>query len=392
MSFKLASRLDGISESATLKLNAMVQAMRAQKMDVINFTAGEPDFYVPEEAKLAAIQAVNENKSKYTPVGGIPELREAIAAKTNAQQGLGWKASQVCVSNGGKQAIFNSFMALLNPGDEVIVPAPYWLSYPEIVKLCGAKPIFIDAPSSQRFKITPDQLKSALNLKTRLFIINSPSNPTGVMYSCEELQALGEVLKTHPHVWILSDEIYDRIQFGEVPFTSFLAACPWLSDRTITANGMSKSASMTGWRVGWSVAPDSLTQGILTLQGQSTSGINAPAQWASLAALKLPESAFASNIDAFRRRRNLALEILKKARKMEVVSPDGAFYFFLGIGGLALSDSFAFAEKVLEEAKVAVVPGAPFGNSKAVRISFATDDRSLQDGCERLVRFVESIS
>jgi aspartate aminotransferase len=388
--FKLASRLDGVSESATLKLNAMVQAMRAQKIDVINLTAGEPDFNVPDQAKEAAIRAVNENKSKYTPVGGIPELREAIAAKTNAQQpGMNWKPSQVIVSNGGKQACFNAMMALLNPGDEVLIPSPYWLSYPEMVKICGAIPKFIQAPIGQRFKITPEQLKASIGKKVKLLILNSPSNPTGVMYTREEFQALGKVLRETPggeNIWVMSDEIYDRIVFGKSKFCSFLDACPELKDRTVTVNGMSKSAFMTGWRIGWSVAPDALTQGISTLQGQSTSGINAPAQWASLAALKLPESAFQSQIESFNRRSTLALEILSKTRKLEIVSPDGAFYFFLGIG----EDSFAFAEKLLSEAKVAVVPGAPFGEPEFVRISFALDEAALKDGCHRIVKFMET--
>jgi aspartate aminotransferase len=388
--FKLASRLDGVSESATLKLNAMVQSMRAQKIDVINLTAGEPDFNVPDEAKQAVIQAVNDNKSKYTPVAGIPELREAIAAKTNLQQPEShWKSAQVCVSNGGKQACFNAMMALLNPGDEVLIPSPYWLSYPEIVKICGAIPKFIHTPILRRFKITPAQLKASIGPRVKLLILNSPSNPTGVMYTREELQALGKVLLETPgaeKIWVMSDEIYDRIVFGGSEFCSFLKACPELKGRTITVNGMSKSAFMTGWRIGWSVAPDPLTQGIMTLQGQSTSGINAPAQWASVAALKMPESAFKGEVESFNRRCNLALEILAKTRKLEVVSPDGAFYFFLGIK----CDSFAFAEKLLLEAKVAVVPGAPFGEPEFVRMSFALDEASLREGCHRIVKFLEA--
>lgn len=394
---KLASRLDGVSESATLKLNAAVQAMKQKGIDVVNLTAGEPDFMVPEPAKEAMIEAVRQNKSKYTPVSGIVELRDAIAAKTNAQQPSvvkasgPWKNSEIVVSNGGKQALFNVFMALLNPGDEVLIPSPYWLSYPEMVKLMGSVPRFIHAPSSQKFKITPKQLEQAITPKTKMIIFNSPSNPTGAMYSKSEFRALAKVLirAENQGIWIVSDEIYDRIVFG-VPFCSFLESEPELRARTITVNGMSKAAAMTGWRIGWSVAPALVTQGVITIQGQSTSGISAPSQWASVAALKIAESSFAQQIETYIRRRDLALDILRKTSKIDVVTPEGAFYLFCGVGNYirAGEDSFSFAERLLEEAKVAVVPGTPFGEKEFIRLSFATDDRSLQEGCERVVRFL----
>ena len=390
----LSRRLDGVSESATLKLNAAVQAMKAQGIDVVNLTAGEPDFAVPDAAKEAVIESLKLNRSKYTPVGGIPELRTLVAEKTNRQQGGNWKASHVIVSNGGKQALFNSFLALLNPGDEVLIPSPYWLSYPEMVKLTGGTPKFIEAKFENDFKITPDQLKAALGPKVKMIIFNSPSNPTGAMYSHAEYAALGKVLEAAPHVWVISDEIYDRITFGKEPFCSFLQASPQLRDRTITVNGMSKSAAMTGWRIGWSVAPDEVTQGIATVQGQSTSGINALAQWASVAALKLPESTFSGQVESFRFRRDLTLEILRKAGKIKVVVPDGAFYLFLGVGAYLRpgEDSVTFAENLLEHAKVAMVPGAPFGAPNYVRLSYATDEKSLRSGTERLVKFLEDRS
>ncbi|MGK5083283.1 pyridoxal phosphate-dependent aminotransferase [Bdellovibrionota bacterium FG-1] len=405
-SFKLARRLDGVSESATLKLNALVNQMKAQGVDVINFSAGEPDFSVPQAAKDAVKAAVDANKSKYTPSAGIPELREAIALKTNAQQPSvaatqPWKASDVIVTNGGKQALFNAFLALLDPGDEVLIPAPFWLSYPEMTKLANGVPRLIQASFAQGFKINPTQLRAALSDKTKILMINSPSNPTGAMYSRAELAALGEVLLTMPGaegVWVISDEIYDRISFndrGDLPFTSFLEACPALRDRVITVNGMSKSAAMTGWRVGWSVAPSLVTQGMNTLQGQSTSGINALAQWASVAALNLPESEFRWQVESFRKRRDLVLEILQKAAKLELSIPQGAFYVFVGVkqyfktGSQGVEDSMGFCERLLEGAKVAAVPGTPFGEPDFIRLSFATDERTIQEGCERIVKFLE---
>ncbi len=397
----LARRLDGVSESATLKLNSTIQAMKAKGIDVIGFTVGEPDFAVPPAAKEAVRKALDADKSKYTPSPGIPELREAVASKTNAQQPAlaktqPWKPADVIVTNGGKQALFNAFLALLNPGDEVLIPGPYWLSYPEMVKIAGGIPKFIAAPFSQGFKITPAQLKGALGPKVKALILNSPSNPTGAMYSRAELEALGQVLLSEPGaegVWVISDEIYDRIVYndrGDLPFCSFLDAVPALRERTITVNGMSKSAAMTGWRIGWSVAPKLVTDGMNTLQGQSTSGINSLAQWASVAALKLPESDFSSQLESYRRRRDLCLEILKKAPKIDLFQPQGAFYAFLGVGKHLRGgeDSMGFAERLLEGAKVAVVPGSPFGEPEFIRISFATDEKTIREGCERIVSFL----
>ena len=389
----IAQRLHGVSESATLKLNAMVQSMKAQGIDVVNLTAGEPDFSVPEEVKRAVLDAVAANRSKYTPVAGIPELRQLVADKTNRQQPSvaakkPWIPADVVVSNGGKQALFNSFLALLDSGDEVLIPAPYWLSYPEMVKLAGGTPRILATSFERGFKISPDQLKTAISSgRVKMLVLNSPSNPTGAMYSREEFAALGKVLQSSPggeRVWVISDEIYDRITFGEVPFCSFGEACPGLRERTITVNGLSKSASMTGWRVGWTVGPQVVTQAIATLQGQSTSGINALAQWASVAALKLPESSFASQVETYRRRRDIALEVLRQAPKARIFAPQGAFYVWVGVG----QDTMLFAEKMLEQARVAVVPGGPFGEPEFFRISFALDEKSLREGCERIVRFL----
>lgn len=393
---RIARRLDGVSESATLKLNALVQAMRARGEDIVNLTAGEPDFAPPDEAKAAIKRAVDENRNKYTPVAGLPEIRERIAKKTNAQQPNvvaahgEWKASDVVVTNGGKQAIYNAAMALLNPGDEVLVPAPYWLSYPEIVKLAEGKPVVVETKAESKFKVTVDDLRKKLTPRTKLLILNSPSNPTGTTYARAEFEAIGKWLaKEAPGAWVLSDEIYDRILFGNDPFVSFLDAAPELKNRSITVNGLSKAAAMTGWRVGWTVAPPELTQAMLTLQGQSTSGINSLAQYAGIAALDLAEEKFAEMVSAFRRRRRMALEILAKAAKLKVLPPEGAFYVFLGIEAFlkAGEDSMQVSEALIREAKVAVVPGTPFGAPNWVRMSIATDDETLKKGCERLARF-----
>lgn len=390
---QLAKRMKGVSESATLKLNAQVQAMRARGEDVVNLTAGEPDFSVSEEVKDAVRKALTDNRSKYTPAAGLPELREAIARRTSQQQpSVGAvSASEVIVSNGGKQAIYNAFQAILNPGDEVLIPSPYWLSYPEMAKLAGAKPIFVKAGLKQEFKITPASLRKAITSRSRILVLNSPSNPTGAMYSRAELRALGEVLleKKASRVLVVSDEIYDQITFGEVPFCSFLESTPELRDRVITVNGLSKSGAMTGWRVGWSVAPRWITDGILTLQGQSTSGINSLAQHAALRALALPAGSFAPTLEIYRRRRQLMVSRLRTEARLQVFQPYGAFYVFLGIGALLKKgeDSFGFCERLLAKERVAAVPGTPFGAKDFIRLSFATDEKAIEEGCRRILRF-----
>ncbi len=392
----IAKRLDGVTESATLKLNALVQSMRARGEDIVNLTAGEPDFPPPEEAKAAVRKALDENKNKYTPVAGIPELRERIAKKTNNQQPNAvakfgeWKAADVVVSNGGKQAIFNTLMSLLNPGDEVIIVSPYWLSYPEMVKLSGGTPVIIEGKAEKKFKASADDIRKVLTPKTKVLILNSPSNPTGTTYTREEFTAIGNFLaKEAPGVWVISDEIYDRILFEKTEFVSFLDAAPELRNRTVTVNGLSKAAAMTGWRIGWTVAPPELTQALLTLQGQSTSGISSLVQYAGIAALDLAEEKFAEMVSAFKRRRRMALEILAKAEKLKVVPPEGAFYVFLGVEAFvkAGEDSMQLSETLIREAKVAVVPGTPFGAPNWVRMSIATDDDTLRKGCERLVEY-----
>lgn len=393
----ISSRLDGVSESATLKLNSLVQAMKKKGVDVVNLTAGEPDFNVHEAAKKAVVDSVHANRSRYTPATGMPELRTLIAEKTNRQQPKiehKWDLSNVVVTNGGKQAIFQALLATVEEGEEVIIPSPYWLSYPEMVKIAAGTPKIVDASFDQGFKITPDQLKASITSKTKAVIFNSPSNPTGAVYSREEYVAIGKVLDQHPNIWIISDEIYDRIMMDGRQFCSFLSACPQLQAQTITVNGMSKSYAMTGWRIGWSVAGQEVTQAMGTLQGQSTSGINALAQYASISALQIPNQEFDDQVAQYQKRRDLLLEILGKSGKIKVSIPHGAFYAFVGVGAALQQgeDSVGFAERLLERAKVAVVPGTPFGAPDFVRLSFALDERSLQEGCRRFVEFMEGRS
>jgi len=395
---KLSHRVQGVSDSLTLRLNAQVQEMQKQGLDVVNLSTGEPDFAVSDAAKDAVRKALDLNRSKYTPVSGIPELKERIARRTSLQQpsltaAVGpWKSADVVVTNGGKQAIYNAMMAILEPGDDVLIPAPFWISYPDMAALAGGHAHRIATQFKNSFKLTPEELRSALDAcsQPRLLILNSPNNPTGALYSRDEFAALGEVLQSHPaarEMWILSDEIYDRVILGDQPFCSFLEACPTLRDRVVTVNGMSKSAAMTGWRVGWSVSSGPLTAALSVVQAQSTSGINALAQWASVAALDLPESAFEEQILRYRNRSRLALDILKKAGKLEIVDPKGAFYVFFGVQYYLRpgEGSAAFCERVLKEARVAVVPGDPFGAAGFARLSFATDEKTLELGCQRLV-------
>lgn len=398
MKQKIAKRLDGVSESATLRLNAAVQEMKSKGIDVVNFSTGEPDFSPPKAAMDAIIKAVEENKTKYTPAAGMKELKELVADKTNKQQPeltTKWTQSNVVISNGGKQAIFNTLLSLIDPGDEVLIPKPYWVSYPEMVKLAGGVPVFIETELETGFKITPKQLESAIiqNKRLKLMILTSPNNPTGSMYSREELKELGRVIIHHSDecdLWVLSDEIYDKIVFSN-EFCSFLSACPYLKERTVTVNGLSKSCAMTGLRVGWTVASDLVTQAISTIQGQSTSGVNAMSQSAGIAALKTPEAEFNWQISKYKERRDLAVRLLRENSKLKVFNPEGAFYLFVKVGAFFLpgEESIGFAERLLKEAKVAVVPGGPFGAEEYVRLSFAMDEKDLQLGCRRILSFLK---
>lgn len=388
----ISNRVKNLQESATLKINAIVNRMKADGQVIYNLTAGEPDFAPPEAAKRAVIDAVEKNLSKYTPTPGILELRELVAKKTNEQQpslANPWKATDVVVTNGGKQAIFDVIFSLVDVGKEVLLCAPYWLSYPEMVKAAGGTSVVLQTSQGQGYKITAAQLEKAITPKTKLFILNSPSNPTGALYSKALLQELGKVLEKHPQVWILSDEIYDRIEFTLGSWVSFLEANPKLRDRTITVNGLSKSGAMTGWRIGWSVTPASLTPALIALQGHSTSGICSLSQAAAVASLKLPKSDFEPHRKEFLNRRNLALAALRKSERIEVYEPEGAFYFFVDVKKLLKEnqDANGFAERLLQDIQVAVVSGVDFGAPTCLRISFAIDEKTLLEACERFVHY-----
>jgi aspartate aminotransferase len=393
---QVSQRILQIEESATLRLNALVQTLKAKGVPVINLTAGEPDFKVDPSVKNAAIAAIENDCSKYTAVAGILELRKKIIEKTLLQQPLlksPWTPENVLVCNGAKHGLFNAMFTVLNPGDEVLIPSPYWLSYPEMVKIAEGVPVILRTKFEDGFKMTPAQLHAAITSKTRALILNSPSNPTGAVYSKKEFEDFGEVIRKHPNgknIWIISDEIYDTIHFGNPVFCSFLAACPDLQEQTITVNGLSKSASLTRWRVGWIVAPRDVIAGAARLQGQCSSNINSVAKWASVAALSLTASVFEKQTEIYRKRRDLSFDILKKSGKIKVCAPQGAFYFFIGVKECLNPGENAdhFAERLLEKANVAVVPGGSFGEPDYVRMSFALDEKSLREGCQRWIDFL----
>jgi aspartate aminotransferase len=396
---KFSNRVSNLRESATLKINAIANQLKQEGKSIINLTAGEPDFPVFDEAKKAVIEALEKNLSKYTPTPGIPELRELVAKKTNAQQpalsGNPWKASNVMITNGGKQALFDVILTLIEKGDEVLIPAPFWLSYPEMVSVAEGVTKIIPTTIESRFKITAAMLEKAITPQTRMLILNSPSNPTGAMYSRSELQAIGSVIEKHPHVWVISDEIYDLIDYTSGGWTSFLEANPSLRQRTITVNGMSKSGAMTGWRVGWSISPESVTPKLNALQGHSTSGICSLSQAAAVATLKLPRERFAYQLKEYLNRRNLALEVLRKSAKIKVDEPEGAFYLFMDlsevfVGNKAKQDADGFVQDLLRDEQVAVVSGVDFGAPTCIRISFATDVETLLTGCRKIVQYCEN--
>jgi aspartate aminotransferase len=394
-----SKRVIALRESATLKINAIANQLKQEGKSIINLTAGEPDFPVFDEAKKAVIDALEKNLSKYTPTPGIPELRELVAKKTNSQQpslaSNPWKASNVMVTNGGKQALFDVILTLIDRGDEVLIPAPFWLSYPEMVSVAEGESRLIPTTFESRYKINASDLEKAITSKTKMLILNSPSNPTGAMYSRAELQELGSVLVKHPQVWIVSDEIYDLIDYTSGGWTSFVEANPELRNRTITVNGMSKSGAMTGWRVGWSVSPESVTPRLNALQGHSTSGICSLSQAAAVATLKLPRERFAYQLQEYLNRRNLALEVLGKSAKIKVDEPQGAFYLFIDLSGVfvgnkAKQDADGFVQDLLKDEQVAVVSGVDFGAPKCIRISFATDVETLLAGCRKIVSYCEN--
>lgn len=388
MSILLSNRTQSVKPSATMAVNAKAQQMKREGINIINLSVGEPDFPTPDVIKQAAIDAIHNNITRYTAADGFPELKQAIVTKVQRDNNLTFDPKEVIVTPGAKQALYNAAQALLNPGDEAIIPAPYWVSYASQVELADATPVFVVADHKQHFKITPEQLEAAITPKTKLFYLNSPSNPTGMIYSFEELAALGEVLRKHPHVVIICDDIYEYIMWGTDKFQTLLNACPDLKDRTIYVNGVSKAHSMTGWRIGYSIAPTAITGAMKKVQSHSASCACAISQMAAIAALGIPYADLKYMYDTFKKRHDLVIEGLNKIDSLQVQPADGAFYVFpyaqAAIDKLNLADDIALANYLLEKAHVATVPGTAFGMSGYLRLSCATDDAQLLDAIQRL--------
>jgi len=387
-----SNRIQKVKPSPTLAVTALAQQLRAAGRDVIGLAAGEPDFPTPDFVKQAAIDAINNNQTKYTAVDGMPSLKQAIINKFNKDNGLSYDAEQILVSCGGKQSFFNMAQALLNPGDEVIIPAPYWVSYPDMVLLADAEPVIVQGHQSQGFKITPQQLKDALTDKTRLFVINSPSNPSGKSYSMAELRALGEVLLDYPDVVVATDDMYEKILWTDEPFCNIVNACPELYERSVVLNGVSKAYAMTGWRIGYAGGPADLIKGMKKIQSQSTSNPTSISQVAAQAALEGDQSRLAEMNTAFKQRHDFVLAELNKIDGVDCIASDGTFYIFPDFSQVMkkmnIADDVTLASKILEEAEVALVPGSAFGSPGHMRISFATDMESLQKALERIKNFV----
>ena len=387
----LSDRINAMEVSATLGMAAKTRELKAEGKDIIGLSLGEPDFDIPDFIKDAAIEAIQQNYSKYTPIDGYLELREAICEKFKRDNNLNYKPSQIVVSTGAKQCLANVALAMLNPGDEVIFPAPYWVSYKEIAKMAGGVPIEVHTTIENNFKITPAQLEAAITSKTKMVWFNTPCNPSGSIYSKSELEALAVVLRKHPHIFILSDEIYEYINFTNERVTS-VAEIDGLYERTITVNGMSKAFAMTGWRIGYMGAPEWIAKACAKVQGQVTSGANAIAQRASIVALKAPKSKIQYMVDEFKRRRDLVLQLLNEIEGFKLNIPEGAFYVFPDISsffgktlrGRVINNATDFSLYLLEEAMVATVTGEAFGDANCIRFSYAASEKDLREAIRRI--------
>ena len=396
----LSATLDRVKPSPTIAVTTKAQELKAAGRDVIGLGAGEPDFDTPQNIKDAAIAAINAGKTKYTAVDGIPELKKAICAKMKRDNGLDYVPAQVTVGTGGKQVLYNAFIATLNAGDEVIIPAPYWVSYPDMVLLGGGTPVTIEAQLEANFKITADQLEAAITPKTKWFLFNSPSNPTGAGYSWDELKALTDVLLRHPHVWVMTDDMYEHLAYDDFKFCTPAQVEPKLYDRTLTVNGVSKAYAMTGWRIGYAAGPMVLIDAIRKVQSQSTSNPCSVSQWAAVAALNGTQDFLAPTNALFEGRRDLVVGLLNQAKGVVCPKPEGAFYVYPSIagcigktsaGGAKIDNDEAFASALLEETGVAVVFGAAFGLSPNFRVSYATSNAALEEACNRIIAFCDGL-
>jgi aspartate aminotransferase len=392
LTVELAQRLQRIRPSATVSITARAQRLREQGRDLIVLSVGEPDFPTPEHIKAAAVQALARNDTKYTPVDGARSLKEAIVAKLARDNGLAYSEEQVLVSTGAKQSCYNACLALLDPGDEAVVVAPYWVSYPDMVRLADAEPVIVATSAAQGFKLTPQQLTRALTPQTRLLILNSPCNPTGAVYSAAEWRALGAVLRAHPRVVVLSDEIYEHIQWSGEKFASFAAECPDLYDRTITVNGMSKGYAMSGWRIGYAAGPANVIKAMTSLQGQSTTNACTISQAAAREALVADQTCVRDMCAEFKRRHDMFFGGVSRLPGFECVPAAGAFYLLPNVEGalraLGLATDVALCERLLDDAGVALVPGTAFGAPGHVRFSFAASMATLDAALARLGAFL----
>ncbi len=392
----LSETLSRVKPSPTIAVSTMARELKAAGKDVIGLGAGEPDFDTPDNIKAAAKRAIDAGKTKYTAPDGMPELKEAICAKFKRDNGLDYTPAQISVGTGGKQILYNALVATLNAGDEVLIPAPYWVSYPDMVLLAGGTPVTIEASLETDFKITPEQLEAAITPRTKWLIFNSPSNPTGAGYTRDELKGLTDVLLRHPHVWVMTDDMYEHLVFDGFEFTTPAQVEPGLYGRTLTCNGVSKAYAMTGWRIGYAGGPEELIAAMRKIQSQSTSNPCSISQWAALEALNGPQDFIAANNAVFVRRRNMVLEMLNAADGITCPRPDGAFYVYPSIrdcigkttaAGTKITDDETFATALLEEMGVAVVFGAAFGLSPNFRVSYATSDAALKEACTRIQKF-----
>lgn len=391
----LSQRIQKVKPSATLQITAKAKELRAQGKNVIGLGAGEPDFDTPEHIKQAAITALREGFTKYTAADGIPELKKAIVSKYQRDNGISYGLEEILVTVGGKQAFFNMAMAMLNQGDEVIIPAPYWVSYPDMTLLADAQPIIVDTEEADGFKIKPEKLGAAITAKTRFVVINSPSNPTGSAYTVDEMAKIAEVLRSHPHVWVVSDDIYEQIVYDDFHHANILQVAPFLKDRTILLNGVSKTYSMTGWRIGYAAGPRDAIKAMGKIQEQSTSCATSIAQRAAATAISGDQSCIRPMIKAFLERRNFVVDALNAIPGIHCRKPEGAFYVFPNVGGLmgkktpkgqVINNSMDLADHLLNDLEVALVPGSAFGKDPFVRISFALSMDDMREAMKRIDR------
>jgi aspartate aminotransferase len=392
----IADALSRIKPSATIVLTQKARDLKATGKDVISLSVGEPDFDTPDNIKEAAIAAIRRGETKYTPVCGIPELRSAVAAKFKRENNLDYKASQTIVSTGGKHVIFNAFLATLNPGDEVVIPTPYWVSYPEMVALCGGTPVFVPTTQDMSFKLQAADLDRAITPKTKWLLLNSPSNPSGAAYTWAEMKAITDVLMKHPHVWVLTDDMYEHLVYGDFKFCTPAEVEPNLYERTLTMNGVSKAYAMTGWRIGYAAGPQHLINAMDNVQGQQTSGTSAISQWAAVEALNGSQAHLPVFRKAFERRRDLVVSMLNQTRGLKCPVPEGAFYVYpscaeligkIAPSGKKLETDEDFVLELLATEGVAAVHGSSFGLGPNFRISYATSDEKLEEACRRIQRF-----